>query len=147
MAFASINTPPLSYKYNTLSYKYNTLIEWDPDLFFTPADSAPINNVPLFQAYTFSAIVSDGQWTSSIDAWMTALGYPSFRGYHRFPKEIIVLIYQAAMRGKRMRLFAYRVFLANLLKHPLEFTLPYFPDDELEDYSTSSSGIYGRVEE
>ena len=32
-----------------------------------------------------------------------------------------------------MRLFAFRVFLANLLKHPLEFTLPYFPDDELEE--------------
>ena len=25
------------------------------------------------------------------------------------------------------------MFLANLLKHPLEFTLPYFPDDELEE--------------
>ena len=77
MAFASIVTPPPSL------LKMDTLIKWDPDLFFTPADSAPINNVPLFQAYTFSAIVSDGQWTSSIDAWMTALGYPSFRGYHR----------------------------------------------------------------
>jgi len=56
---------------------------------------------------------------------MTALGYPSFKGYHRyrFPKEILLIIYQAAMRGKRMRLFAYRVFLANLLKHLLEFTL------------------------
>jgi len=91
------------------------------------------NVKPLSHAYAlevsngdepaFSPIVSDGQWTSSIDAWMTALGYPSFKGYHRFLKKIIVLIYQAAMRGKRMRLFAYRVFLANLLKHLLEFTL------------------------
>jgi len=63
----------------------------------------PINNVPLSQVYAledsngdepaFSPIVSDGQWTSSIDAWMTALGYPSFKGYHRFPKEILVIIY------------------------------------------------------
>jgi len=72
----------------------DTLIKWD---------SAPINNVPLSHAYAlevsngdeplFSPIVSDGQWTSSIDAWMTALGYPSFKGYHRFPKEILVIIY------------------------------------------------------
>ena len=127
MAFASIVTPP------PFCLKMDTLIKWDPDLFFNPAGAAPINNVPLshaLEASTFSAIVSD---CHSIDAWMTALGYPSFKGFPSFPKEVLVLIYQAAMRGKRMRLFAFRVFLANLLKHPLEFTLPYFPDDELEE--------------
>ena len=139
MVFASIVTPPPS------CLEMDTLIKWDPDLFFTPPDSVPINGVPFSHAYAlevsggdepaFSPIVafSDGHWTSSIDVWMTALGYPSFKGYPSFPKEVLVLIYQAAMRGKRMRLFAFRVFLANLLKHPLEFTLPYFPDDELEE--------------
>ena len=87
MAFAFITTPPPSL------VNIDTLIKWDPDLFFNPADSAPINNVPLSHAFAlevsngdeplFSPIVSDGQWTSSIDAWMTALGYPSFKGYHR----------------------------------------------------------------
>ena len=139
MAFASIVTPPPS------CLEMDTLIKWDPNLFFTPPEYAPINGVPFSHAYAlevsggdepaFSPIVafSDGHWTSSIDAWMAALGYPSFKGYPSFPKEVLVLIYQAAMRGKRMRLFAFRVFLANLLKHPLEFTLPYFPDDELEE--------------
>ena len=139
MAFASIVTPPPS------CLEMDTLIKWDPDLFFTPPDSVPINGVPFPRAYAlevsggdepaFSPIVafSNGHFTSSIDAWMAALGYPSFKGYPLFPKEGLVLIYQAAMRGKRVRLFAFRVFLANLLKHPLEFTLPYFPDDELEE--------------
>ena len=139
MAFASIVSPPPS------CLEMDTLIKRDPDLFFTPPDSASINGVPFSHAYAlevsgddepaFPPIVafSNGHWTSSFDAWMAALGYPSFRGYPSFPKEVLVLIYQAAMRGKRMRLFAFRVFVANLLKHPLEFTLPYFPDDELEE--------------
>ena len=76
MAFASIVTPPPSL------LKMDTLIKWDPDLFFTPADSAPIN-ISNGDEMAFSAIVSDGQWTSSVEAWMTALGYPSFKGYHR----------------------------------------------------------------
>ena len=118
----------------------DNIIKWNPDIFF---DSIPINDIPLLPTYalelsygdkpTFSPIVTfpNGQWTS-IDVWMTTLGYPLFGGYHRFPKEVLDFIYQTAMRGKRMRLFAYRVWLANLLRHPLEFTLPYFPDDELQ---------------
>ena len=134
MAFVSILSPPPS------CLEMDNIIKWNPDIFF---DSIPINDIPLLPTYalelsygdkpTFSPIVTfpNGQWTS-IDVWMTTLGYPLFGGYHRFPKEVLVFIYQSAMRGKRMRLFAYRVWLANLLRHPLEFTLPYFPDDELQ---------------
>ena len=57
-----------------------------------------------------------------------------------FPKKIIVLIYQAAMRGKRMRLFAYRGFLANLLKHLLEFTHPY----PVNGFINVTNGFIGR---
>ena len=134
MAFVSILSPPPS------CLEMDNIIKWNPDIFF---DSIPINDIPLLPTYalelsygdkpTFSPIVTfpNGQWTS-IDVWMTTLGYPLFGGYHRFPKEVLFFIYQTAMRGKRMRLFAYRVWLANLLRHPLEFTLPYFPDDELQ---------------